>query len=558
MPADARFLQSTEAAMPKKYTKHLAGSSQADVLPGMVKNTAGGAAYPVDDWKRLERFLVLGSEGGSYYATARTLTRENAAGTIACLDADPARAVDLIVQISDSGRAPKNEPALFALALAAASEKEETRALALKALPKVARTGTHLFQFADAVNGLRGWGRGLRRAVADWYLEKPVDRLALQAVKYKQREGWSHRDLLRLAHPAAEETDAQRRALFDWMCGRDVSPDALPALVRAHDDAQKAETAEEIARLVREASLPREAVPPEWQNDKAVWDALLADMPMGAMIRTLNRMTSAGLLKPMGEASAFVAERLKDPKALAKARVHPLALLIAHATYAGGRGLRGKLSWDPVREIVDALDEAFYLAFETVEPSNKRILLALDVSGSMDGGQIAGAPITPREGAAAMALVTVATEPKTHTVTFSAKGKQAWASPFGSRWAGYTDGLAPFALSPKQRLDDVVKAMRGLPFGGTDCALPMLYALERKLEVDAFVIYTDSETWAGKVHPVEALQRYRAETGIPAKLVVVGMVANQFSIADPADAGTLDVVGFDAAAPAVIADFLRE
>src|SRR5262249_18578262 len=151
------------------------------------------------------------------------------------------------------------------------------------------------------------------------------------------------------------------------------------------------------------------------------------------------------------------------PKALAKARVHPLALLVAHATYASGRGLKGSLSWDPVREIVDGLDEAFYLAFEVVEPSNKRLLLAIDVSGSMDSGQVAGAPLPPREGAAAMALITVATEPNTHVVTFSAQGPQGshgWKSPFDSRWSGYTDGLSPFPLSPKQRLDDVVKAMR--------------------------------------------------------------------------------------------------
>jgi 60 kDa SS-A/Ro ribonucleoprotein len=543
--------------MPRKYTQHLTGSSQADVLPGMVPNSAGGAAFPVDDWKRLERFLVLGSEGGSYYAAERALTRENATSVLLCLANDPARAIDTLVRISDSGRAPKNEPAIFALALAAASDQEETRALALAALPKVCRTGTHLFQFAEAVNELRGWGRGLRRAVANWYLDKPIDALALQAVKYKQREGWSHRDLLRLAHPAAEEADAERRALFDWMCGREVSPAALPRLARAHDEAQNAQTAADVARLVCEASLPREAVPPEWQNDRAVWDALLADMPMTAMIRTLNRMTSAGLLAPMSEAARHVAARIVDVKALTKARVHPLALLIAHATYAGGRGVKGKLSWDPVREIVDALDEAFYLAFEAVEPSNKRLLLALDVSGSMDSGQLAGAPLTPREGAAAMALVTVATEPNTHCVAFSSEGKQGWKSPFDSRWSGYTDGLSPFPLSPKQRLDDVVTKMRAIPFGGTDCALPMLYALEKKLPVDGFVIYTDSETWAGKIHPVEALARYRAEMNIPAKLVVVGMVANQFSIADPNDAGTLDVVGFDAAAPAVIADFLR-
>ncbi len=543
--------------MPRKYTQHLTGSSQSDVLPGMVRNSAGGAAYPVDDWKRFERFLVLGSEGGSYYASERALTRENAQATVSCIAADGKRAVDMIVQISDAGRAPKNEPAIFALALAASSADDSARAAALAALPKVCRTGTHLFQFADAVNDMRGWGRALRRAVAEWYLDKPVDALALQAVKYKNREGWSHRDLLRLAHPAAEADDAERRALFDWMCGREVAPEALPRLARAHDEALKAESAEAIAKLVRDTSLPREAVPPEWQNEKDVWDALLVDMPMHAMIRTLNRMTSAGLIAPMSDAAKYVAARLQDAKALAKARVHPLALLLAHATYAGGRGLKGRLQWEPVREVVDALDRAFYLAFEAVEPANKRMLLAIDVSGSMDTGQIAGAPLTPREGAAAMALVTIATEPDTHTVAFSSEGPKGWKSPFDSRWSGYTDGLSPLPLSPKQRLDDVVKQMRGIPFGGTDCALPMLYALDRKLPVDAFVIYTDSETWAGKVHPVEALQRYRAEMNIPAKLVVVGMVANQFSIADPTDAGTLDVVGFDAAAPAVIADFVR-
>jgi len=108
------------------------------------------------------------------------------------------------------------------------------------------------------------------------------------------------------------------------------------------------------------------------------------------------------------------------------------------------------------------------------------------------------------------------------------------------------------------RLDDAVGTVTGLPFGRTDCALPMLYALEKGLEVDGFVIYTDSETWAGEIHPVQALAEYRRKSGIPAKLVVVGMVSNGFSIADPNDAGMLDVVGFDAAAPAAIADFLRQ
>lgn len=120
----------------------------------------------------------------------------------------------------------------------------------------------------------------------------------------------------------------------------------------------------------------------------------------------------------------------------------------------------------------------------------------------------------------------------------------------------FQDTLVPLPLSPRQRLDDAVRMTAGLPFGRTDCARPMLYALQRGLRVDAFVIYTDNETWAGAVHPSAALRQYREATGIAAKLVVVGLTATGFTIADPADAAMLDVVGFDAAAPALIGDFV--
>jgi len=104
-------------------------------------------------------------------------------------------------------------------------------------------------------------------------------------------------------------------------------------------------------------------------------------------------------------------------------------------------------------------------------------------------------------------------------------------------------------------MDDAIKTVTDLPFGGTDCALPMLYALAKEREVDTFVIYTDSETWAGEMHPAQALSDYRRASGIDARLVVVGMVSNGFSIADPADPGMLDVVGFDTATPQLIAQF---
>ena len=520
-------------------------------IPGTVPNSAGGFAFAVDDWARLDRFLILGSEGGSYYAAERTLTRDNAQAVLRAIAEDGPRAVARIVEVSAAGRAPRNDPALFALALAASATDLATRRAALTALPQVARTGTHLFAFAGFVQGTRGWGRALRRAVAAWYLQQPVDRLAYQLVKYRQRNGWSHRDLLRLAHP--EGATPAQAALFDWAC-RGTNSDALPAVVQAAMALHGGEVLTEphaatATTLIRLHDLPREAVPTTLLNDPAVWEALLQRMPLTALVRSLAKLTAVGVLRPLGDHLPLVLSALGDVDRIAKARLHPLALLLALRTYAAGQGERGKLRWEPVQPVIDALNAAFYTAFKSVEPTGKRLLLALDVSGSMAGGGVAGSSLTPREASAAMALMTAATEASTHIVGFSASG----------RGAAYTRDavLTQLPLSPSMRLDQAVRAVSDLPFGGTDCSLPMRYALGRRLPVEAFVVYTDSETWAGPVHPAQALREYRAATGIAAKLVVVGMVSNGFSIADPDDAGMLDVVGFDAATPAVIADFIR-
>ena len=508
---------------------------QSRPIPNTVPNSAGGHSFALDDWARLDRFLILGSEGGSYYAGERTLTRENAAAVLRAIRADGPRAVARIVAISADGRAPKNDPALFALALAASAEDLATRRAALAALPAVARIGTHLFQFAEFVQGTRGWGRALRRAVGEWYLARPVDRLAYQLVKYRQRGGWSHRDLLRLSHP--ETADPVRAALLDFAC-RGADGEALPPLARAALALAKATDGGEAAALIRAHDLPREAVPTPLLNDPAVWEALLEHMPLTALVRSLAKLTAVGVIRPLGDHLPLVLSALGDVERIAAARLHPLAILLALRTYALGHGDRGGLTWEPAQPVVDALNAAFHTAFRAVEPTGKRLLLALDVSGSMAMGRVAGSSLTPREASAAMALMTAATEANTHIV-------------------GFTGGMVPLPLSPSMRLDDAVKAVSGLPFEATDCAQPMLYAMERGLSVDAFVVYTDSETWAGAIHPVQALAQYRARTGIAAKLVVVGLVSNGFSIADPDDAGMLDVVGFDTAAPAVIADFIR-
>lgn len=530
-----------------------------------VPNSAGGYAWAVDDWKRLDRFLILGSEGGTYHIGERKLTLENAEAVRRAIKMDGVRVVSRVVEISVAGRAPKNDPALFVLTMAASMGDEKTRRAAFEALPQVARTTTFFFTFLESMQGFRGWGRSPKRAAGRWYTERNADSLAYQMVKYRERNGWTHRDVLRLAHPKAPTPAHQ--ALFRWATKDEMSDD-LPSLVGAFAKLQQMKEVGEVVRhLSYNPKLTWEMVPSEFLGEAKVWEALLPNMLPTALIRNLGRLTANGLIAPLSDAVRTVTAKLSDTELLRKERVHPVAVLGALLAYGEGHGVKGNLSWEPVTQVIDVLDEAFYLCFGNIEATGKRLMLTLDLSGSMGQGEVAGMPgLTPRMGAAAMALITAATEPN-HVITgFTANGDDPVRFPGQSR-EGIELGVSTLPISSRQRLDDVVKYVEtyssgrysgSYRFGGTDCSLPMRYALERRIPVDAFVMYTDSETWAGGIHPSQALRNYRREMGIPAKLVVVGMVSNEFTVADPGDAGMMDVVGFDTATPQLISNFAAE
>jgi len=559
-----------------RYVRHLEQPSTPQsqrAKPGQHKNAAGGYTFIIDDWAALDRWLVLGAEGGTYYATERKLTRDNAQTIARCLDRDGPRTVARIAEISAAGRAPKNDPAIFALAMAAGHDDPSTRGAALQAMVQICRTGTHLLSFVDAVRKFRGWGRGLRSAICRWYLQRDARDLAYQVVKYQQRGGLSHRDVLRLAGGALakQSLSEAQRAILRWVvAGADygprtvhrreggkalygaVDPSALPEPIVAYE-AVKAASPVEIPKLITDHRLTHEMVPAEHKGHAEVWAALLPHMPLTAMLRNLGRLSSLGVLTPMSDAARLVAERLGDHERLRRARVHPLSLLVALETYRRGCGVRGSLTWAPVGTIADALDEAFYAAFDWTPPTGRKRLIALDVSGSMGWGSIAGMPgITPRVGSAAMAMTTMRSESQWHVLAFASATRHGWHAPDPD------DGLMQLDLSASMRLDEVVDRLSQLPFGGTDCALPMRWATKHRVELDAIEIYTDNETWAGDIHPHQALEQYRQTLGRPCKLAVVGMTATRFSIAAPQDPDMMDVVGFDSTAPKVLADFIRQ
>lgn len=499
-----------------------------------VKNNAGGFVYQTDKWKQFERFLILGSENGSYYSSEQELSVENAENVIDCIKADGNAVLSLINEISSTGRAAKNNPAIFALALVAANGNPEVKKNSYTLIPAVCRTSTHLFTFCEYVQDLRGWSSGLRKGVSKWYTSQTNDKLSYQLVKYRQRDGWTHRDVLRLSHAKAVSTE--QNSLFGWTVGKNEAPNQI---TQAYETLKTTTKVSAACKIIEKNNMPWETVPTELLKEKAIWNSLLATLPLTALVRNLGRMTAIGLFESnLDLHTKLVVSKLKDKENIKRSKLHPITILNAMKVYEQGHGEKGNLSWEPVSKIVEALDDAFYLAFDNVQSTGKNILCAVDCSGSMTGSNIAGMALNAREAAGAMALILASKEDNCEVI-------------------GFTDKLEKLVITKRDTYKTVMNKLEKIS-GGTNCSIAMNYATEKKIMVDSFIILSDNETWTGSNHPMQALRTYRRTINQNAKLVGVGMIANQFEINDPKDMNTMSVVGFDTATPSLINNFIKE
>lgn len=508
-----------------------------------VSNLGGGYGYQVDKWDALDRFLFIGSQGGTYYVGEQKLTKECTDTINACIAEDVNRVVNRAVEISVAGRAVKQDYAIYALALALCADPKDLRVVAYPAIPKVCRTASTMFQLLSYLKGRRGWSRGLRGAIAHWYNALPAhEKLAYQMVKYGQRHGFTHRDALRLAHvnPTKSEDKFARNSLFRWAVGKGTNEGALPNIVIDFEGAKTHGKEGVVSRATLAARLPREALPTDWLNDPHVWEALLygengRGMPLTALIRNLGNLSKCGLLAPSSDAARYVVGELTNETRIRQARVHPIAVLVALKTYASGQGARGKGSWAPVGVVTDALNVTFNKALPNVEPLNKNVLVALDISGSMATARVLGfANLTAHEVAGAMALC------------HAQQG--ADFAMFDTKWQHIRIG----------RDETLERFLHRLPCngGGTDIGQAFAAAQTLLTPYDAIVIYTDNETWAGRMHVDQRLDLYRQARNRNVKVVIAAATATRTSVGDLRDPNILQCVGFDASIPNVVNEFI--
>ena len=317
----------------------------------------------------------------------------------------------------------------------------------------------------------------------------------------------------------------------------------LKALLELSKTGETKDAPKAVAIMEQNKKIQREHLPTELLNTPQIWNTLLSGMGMTALIRNLGKLSQVGVASSR---SQDIIKMLGDPKNVKESRVHPLQVLVGMKTYSQGKGDLGSMTWPVNSYITTALSTTFRQAFGNITPTGKRFMIGLDVSGSMSMSMCAGAKnITPREGSVAMAMMTLHAEGAQNVHIY-----------------GFSNIFYNFngKIRPEMTIQDAIKAT-DVPFGATDCALPMTEALKMYMSngvgIDVFCVYTDSETYAPNIHPQVALEQYRTATGIDAKLIVIGMVANLLTIADPKDKNTLNLAGFDTSTPELMSMFVR-
>ncbi|XP_072544589.1 RNA-binding protein RO60 isoform X2 [Salminus brasiliensis] len=516
-----------------------------------------GHPWAVTESLRLCRFLCYGSESATYSTRERALGPESALALMELVQASRGcEVVEEVKRLSLEGKTVRPNPALFALAVCSQHSDARAKQAAFRALQELCRSPGQLFTFIQYKKELKDglccgmWGRSLRRAVSDWYNSQDALSLAHTVTRCKHRAGWSHQDLLRLSHmkPANDAIALiSKYVMKGWKVVQETYADKenseeltkVFAYLEAVEKAKHSTDELEVVHLIEEYRLEREQILTSHLKSKEVWKALLKEMSVAALMRHLGKMTADKVLMPGSPEVAAVCERIQDEQALAKAKTHPFSVLVASENYKRGHGKRGKLKWEPNRDIVQALDCALSKSLSNVEPTGKRFVVGVDVSMCLHSLAL-GSSVSSVAVAAAMSMVIARTEPDAEVLIFS------------------EEGLVPCAISADTSLIQVTAQLVQVQSVGTDCALPIQWALENDKTVDVFIIFTNNETHFGSTNPTEALRTYREKVAVFSKLIVCGMTTNGLSVADPDDRGMLDICGFDSRAVDVIRNFVLD
>uniref|UniRef100_A0A6C0HHQ0 TROVE domain-containing protein n=1 Tax=viral metagenome TaxID=1070528 RepID=A0A6C0HHQ0_9ZZZZ len=453
-----------------------------------------------------------------------------------------------------------------------------------------------------------GFGRAFKTALNRSFLKKTPQALAYQVTKYQSRGDWSFNDIIKCTHlrtgtgenrkrntkylpsdyqappikPATpmdlvlrysmygmEELTKLAQAfnlledpIYSYLCGVDIAK-------KMQENTES--NVNDLIQLIFKHRLVREHLPTWSMKNCAVQRALLfgdyrrggaKPPPMTALLRNLASLTSIGLFEDK-ELLSLVVKHLTDKEAVQKSRIHPVNVIIAWFVYRKGHGFKGKLTWTPLKEICDALEQMAFLAFANAPPTTKRYGVFIDGSGSMTA-ETTFQGLSNADIAALLSLVIARSSQRPQAqlqehlfYVFSAKNTGSY-----KKYGTPTDNTGLYDVGhhihANSTFQEVLDAVQLSNWGSTDISNGIRYLERANKHVDAVIVITDNDINTGE-KPLVALNSYRAKIGNPnVKLITLAVQLNDLTIADPSDKGMLDMCGFDTNSYQVMHAFTHE
>ena len=419
-----------------------------------VHNQAGGAAYALSPKHQLAQLAATGCLNGTFYAQAQD--QLDAVQALA-FEADPVFVAKTALYARRTGYM-KDMPALLAATLAVRDVS-----LLAEVFGRVIDNGKMLRNFVQMLRsgavGRKSLGTRPKKLVQQWLLDATEAQLLNASVGNTP----SLADVVKMVHPKPAE--AWRAAWFAWLIGRPYAFDALPPLTQAFE------------RFKQDRTQPVPDVPFQMltalELDATAW-AQIAQRGSWQMVRqNLNTFARHGVFAQPGMAEA-VAAKLRDPQAVAKARVLPYQLMAAY-TACGA---------EVPHAVKEALQDAMELALANVPQFEGRVVVCPDVSGSMSS------PVTGYRGSATSAVRCIDVAALVAAAVLR-RNADARVLPFETK-------VVPMSLNPRDSVMTNAGKLAAVGGGGTSCSAPLALLNLEKAQAELVVLVSDNESWADR------------------------------------------------------------
>lgn len=419
-------------------------------------NEEHAPAYALSPKHQLAQYAATGCLNTTFYATA---DEQLVKVLELCAELDAEFIAKTAVFCRERGFM-KDMPALLCAVLSV-----KDRALLNVIFPRVIDNPKMLRNFVQIMRsgavGRKSLGTAPKRLVRAWLDAR--DPAALFKANVGQDPSLT--DIVKMVHPKPK--DAAREALFGYFIGRNYSFDALPEVVRTFEAFKKGEAG-------KKGDVPD--VPFQMltalELGAAEWTAIARRAPWQMTRMNLNTFARHGVFGQTGM-TELIAERLRDPVKVAKARVFPYQLMVAYTMAVANANIP--------QLVCNALHDAMELATANVPEFPGKVYVFPDISGSMHS-----AVTGYRRGATtAVRCIDVAA---LVAATVLRKNPSAEVFPFESK-------VVEVRLNPRDSVMTNAEKLSKLPCGGTNCSAPLELLNQRRAKGDLVIYVSDNESW---------------------------------------------------------------